>query len=66
MSITICQSSTRPFQSLNQPWDFVLGWELEEQVDVIGHDPDLDRSSTVALRFSEEEGQEKIGDWLID
>ena len=66
VTVAIRESSARALKTLNQSRDVVRRGQLEEQVDMIGHDADFDHTRAVSLGLSEEKGAEKGRYGLID
>ena len=66
MAVAVGESRARPFETLDQPGRVVDGRKLEEQVDVVTHDPDLNDARAVPFRLREQERTEEVGNLLVD
>jgi hypothetical protein len=66
VTVAIGEAGARALQALHQSRHVVDGWQLEEQMHVIGHDADLDDARVVSFGFREEKAREKIRHRRID
>ncbi len=64
--VTVGESSARAFQALDKARHVVGGWELEEEVDVIGNDANFDDAGAVALCLGKQERLEEGCDRRVD
>ena len=66
MAVAVGETRAGTLETLNQTRGVIDRWELEEEVDVIAHDPDLDDSGAMAFGLGEEERPEKVGHLIRD